>query len=227
VSRVLGLFHPLRAENKGNKVRTGDTAVVKYSAKTEGARTAKSESSSLKEEPVGLHMAVLMPRPIPAQRVRVAPARQLLLRLKQVHDRLQLVQVFALLLDAPQISFKNSCREKIEGHQSCSRSSRSVSRARVAEDGPNGDRRDGSSWKSRAPSGTLCIVACLTRMIAVDTLHHVTHTPPRSNSSNQSLEQKPPEMSRLSPVSSPVSRFPTRSTFPATRQQADGRRAPF
>ena len=47
VSRVLGLFHPLRAENKGNKVRTGDTAVVKYSAKAEGARTARSESLSL------------------------------------------------------------------------------------------------------------------------------------------------------------------------------------
>jgi hypothetical protein len=47
VSRVLGLFDPLRAEKKGNKVRTGDTAVVKYSAKTEGARTARSESSSL------------------------------------------------------------------------------------------------------------------------------------------------------------------------------------
>jgi excisionase family DNA binding protein len=26
---------------------------------------------------------------------------------------------------------------------------------------PNGDRRDVSSWKSRAPSGTLYIVACL------------------------------------------------------------------
>lgn len=47
VSRVLGLFHPSRAENKGNKVRTGDTAVVKYSGKTGGARTARGGSSSL------------------------------------------------------------------------------------------------------------------------------------------------------------------------------------
>ena len=38
VSRLLGFFHVLRAENKGNKVRTGDTVVVKYSAKTERAR---------------------------------------------------------------------------------------------------------------------------------------------------------------------------------------------
>jgi hypothetical protein len=47
VSRLLGLFHTSCAEKKGNKVRTGDTAVVKYSAKTEGPRTARSESSSL------------------------------------------------------------------------------------------------------------------------------------------------------------------------------------
>ena len=72
--------------------------------------------------------------------------------------------------------------------------------------GPNGDRRDVSSWKSWAPSGTLCIVACLARMTAVDTPHHVTHTPPRSTSSVEYLEQKPPETSRLCPVSrSPVS----------------------
>ena len=38
VSRLSGLFQASCAEKKGNKVRTGDTAVVKYSAKTEGAR---------------------------------------------------------------------------------------------------------------------------------------------------------------------------------------------
>ena len=67
--------------------------------------------------------------------------------------------------------------------------------------GPNGDRRGVCSWKSRPSSGTFCIVACLARMIAVDTLHHVTHTPQRSGSSGRRLEQKPPETSRLSPVS--------------------------
>ena len=41
----------------------------------------------------------------------------------------------------------------------------------------------------------------LARMIAVDTLHHVTHTPPRSTSSVQPLERKPPETSCLCPVS--------------------------
>jgi len=30
-----------------------------------------------------------------------------------------------------------------------------------------------------APSGTLCIVACLARMIAVDTPHDLMHAPPR------------------------------------------------
>jgi len=67
--------------------------------------------------------------------------------------------------------------------------------------GPNGDRPDVSSWKSGAPPGTLCIVACLARMIAVDAPHHVAHARPRSTSSVQPSEQKPPETSRLSPVS--------------------------
>ena len=84
--------------------------------------TALSQTLRTKVQYFG--MAVPMPRPIPAQRVRVAPAGQLLLRLKQVHDRFQLVQILVLLLDAPHISFKSSCREKLEGHQSCSRSSR-------------------------------------------------------------------------------------------------------
>jgi len=50
----------------------------------------------------------------------------------------------------------------------------------TAESGPNGDGQDIFSWKSRAPCGTLCIVACLARMMAIDIPHHVTHTPPRS-----------------------------------------------
>ena len=71
----------------------------------------------------------------------------------------------------------------------------------AAKRGPNGDRRDVSSWKSRAPSGTLCLVACLAPMIAVDTPHHVMHTPPRSTSSIQLLGQEPPETCRLASVS--------------------------
>jgi len=59
--------------------------------------------------------------------------------------------------------------------------------------GPNGERRDVSSWKNRASSGTLCIVACLARMIAVDTPHRVRHTPPRSAGS---VQPYPPETSR-------------------------------
>ena len=79
-------------------------------------------------------------------------------------------------------------------------------RRRWFNTGETGDRRDVSSWKSRAPSGTLCIVACLARMIAVDTPHRVMHTPPRSTSTVQSSEQKPPETSCLSRLLSPVCR---------------------
>jgi len=37
----------LRAENKGNKVRTGDTAVVKHSAGTDGARKYTLDGGSV------------------------------------------------------------------------------------------------------------------------------------------------------------------------------------
>jgi hypothetical protein len=45
-------------------------------------------------------------------------------------------------------------------------------------------------------------------MIAVDTPHHVTHTPPRSTASVQPSEQKPPETSRPSPISPDFPRSP-------------------
>ena len=78
----------------------------------------------VKEKPIRFHVAVPMAHPIPAQRMRPTSAGQLLLSLEVIHDRLQFIQVFALLSDAPQISFESSCGEKAKGHQICSRSSR-------------------------------------------------------------------------------------------------------
>jgi hypothetical protein len=45
-----------------------------------------------------------------------APGGQWLLRLKKVHDRLQLVEVFALPVNAPQIPLKSSGCAQFQCH---------------------------------------------------------------------------------------------------------------
>jgi hypothetical protein len=50
--------------------------------------------------------------------MRAAARGQWLLLQKKVDNGFQLVQVFALLPDAPHVFFKCGCREQVERHQS-------------------------------------------------------------------------------------------------------------
>src|SRR5216684_3372591 len=55
--------------------------------------------------------------------MRVAARWQLLLCLKGIHDRVQLIKIFALLVDAPQVLLESGRGAELKRHQICLRSS--------------------------------------------------------------------------------------------------------
>ena len=79
---------------------------------------------SVEQKPVGIDMAVPMPRPGAAERVGAAAGRQWLPRLEEIHNILQLVYVLALPLKPPQVPFECGCGEEVKRHQSLARTSR-------------------------------------------------------------------------------------------------------
>ena len=102
----------------------GATLVEQFRMATRSNQRQFGIGQFIEQEPIGLNVAVPVPDPVAAQRMRMAPGRKRLLFLKQVDDGFQFVQIPALLADSLQVPLKRRRGEKREGHYTFWRSSR-------------------------------------------------------------------------------------------------------
>ena len=78
----------------------------------------------VEEQPIRLDVTIPVPLPFTTQWMNPASFRERLVGLQKIHDGLQFVDIFALLLNSAEISFKRAGGEQFADIHWLSRSSR-------------------------------------------------------------------------------------------------------